>query len=239
MITLAILRGDYSDASDILTARRHLLSAEEAETIKHRVTQDLLHSRERFWITHGIVRSFAFWSTEEKVNYIREARSVLNVLHDMTDAACFGFGSALACQRDGDLIPHDDDLDIVVAFPKREVGSVQGGIQRIEQFLSQRGLVVSGDFKSHRKVRKKGNKPVDVFVGLIGEDMSVSWFPGPPDGLPYQEVFPPRRAELLGESFPVPARTETYLERVYGVDWRVPKARWSHNWNPGAHANLK
>lgn len=239
MVTLAVLRGDYAAAKNILATKDKEIASQPVEAIKHAVTQDLLYARERFWTTHGILRSFAFWSHEEKLNYIRDSCAVLNIVRDVTENACFGFGSALACHRDGDLIPHDDDLDIIVAFPKSEIPTVPHGLKHLEKALTQRGLEVFGDYKSHLKVREKGKKEVDVFVGLIEPEMTVSWFPGPPEGLPVGDVFPPRQAELLGEPFAIPKNTETYLAGVYGADWHMPKARWRHDWSAKRHKNLE
>ena len=39
---------------------------------------------------------------------------------ELTNYACFGYGTALGI-REKDLIPHDDDIDILVAFNKSEL----------------------------------------------------------------------------------------------------------------------
>jgi hypothetical protein len=99
------------------------------------------------------------------------------------------------------------------------------------------GYEVSGEFATHRHVRRPGRKPVDVFVGIFEGD-AIAWYPGARGGLTRQIVFPPVAAELLGVRCLIPAQPEVYLERLYGPGWRVPDPYFSHAWDRSAYADI-
>jgi hypothetical protein len=162
----------------------------------------------------------------------------VDALRSLTPNACFGFGSALAIVRDHALIPHDDDLDIIVGFEPDEASTIADGLQRVERHLSGLGYEVSGSFDAHRHVRLPGRKPVDVFVGLFEGD-SISWYPAARGALTRAVVFPASSAPLLGVTCPIPAQPEVYLERMYGSGWRVPDPYFNHPWNVADYADIR
>jgi hypothetical protein len=201
------------------------------------VNERLLPSRGLEWTTHGPQRPFRAWTDSEQVEYVRDSAEVVRALEALTPNVCLGFGSVLATVRDRALIPHDDDLDVIVGFEPAEAASIAAGLARIEAHLRPLGFDVTGAFTAHRHVRRPGRKRVDVFVGVFEGD-SISWYPGPRGVITRGMVFPPRDAELLGITCRIPAEPEHYLEQTYGPGWRVPDPFFSHAWNPSAYADL-
>jgi hypothetical protein len=231
----SVILGDYEGVAKELKGLE--LTPSERAHFRAEVNSLVLAPRQLEWTSHGIRRSFRFWSSEEKRRYVRYALEVAHDLRGLTDAVAFGFGSVLATVRDGDLIAHDDDLDILVAFDSSEVPTIAAGLKRLHDYLTARNYSVTGDHTAHRWVRKGRNYKVDVFVGLFEGD-SVAWYPGSRAALTRQMMFPPSTGTLLGYECPLPREPLQYLECVYGPSWRVPDAGFKHVWNRKGYADL-
>ncbi|MTB87465.1 hypothetical protein H9L21_06085 [Aeromicrobium senzhongii] len=223
------LTGRYGEARAAVKELKRTLSDDGRRAYVAAVNDELLRERSLEWTAHGPLRSFRFWSESEKLDYIEFAVSVADALRDLTPNVCFGYGAALAVVRDGDLIPHDDDLDLIIAFEPDEAATLPEAHARVEEFLRARGFVVKGDFFGHRHVARPGGKHIDVFSGLFEGDR-VSWYPGTRGALARSSMFPISRGELLGISCPLPADPVTYLETIYGPGWSTPDPAFKHTW---------
>ncbi len=241
--TLALLdvldltvRGEYARAHTSLAA--HVPDEPQRRMFVASLNDELLPARGLEWTAHGPKRPFRSWSDEERVDYVRDTADVVEALRSLTPDVCFGFGSVLAAVRDKALIPHDDDLDVIVGFEPEAAATLADGLRLIEEHLRPLGFEVTGPFIAHRHVRQPGRKRVDVFVGIF-EGETISWYPGARGGLTRTIVFPPIPAALLGVPCWIPAKPETYLESLYGAGWRVPDPFFRHDWNSSAYANIK
>ena len=223
------LTGRYPEARAAVKELKRTLSDDGRRAYVAAVNSGLLHERSLEWTAHGPLRSFRFWSESEKLDYIEFAVSVADALSELTPNVCFGYGAALAVVRDGDLIPHDDDLDLIIAFEPHEAATLPEAHARVEEFLRPRGFEVRGDFFGHRHVGRPGGKHIDVFSGLFEGDR-VSWYPGTRGALARSTMFPTSRGELLGVSCPLPADPVTYLETIYGPGWSTPDPAFKHTW---------
>lgn len=228
------VRGEYARAHRSLPAvgddRVHA-------AFRDALNECLLPARGLEWTAHGPQRPFRSWSEQERLDYVRDSVEVVGALRSLTPDVCLGFGSVLSVVRDRALIPHDDDLDIIVGFDPDRAPTLAAAMRLVEAHLRPLGFEVSGPFVAHRHVRRPGRKRVDVFVGLF-EGEAVSWYPAARGGLSRDIVFPPSSAVLLGVECPIPARPEAYLERVYGPGWRTPDPHFSHAWNRSAYADI-
>ena len=228
--------GFYDEARkalDALTA----VPEQERKAFRTIVTTTLLADRAMEWTVHGPQRCFRFWSDQEKVDYIESAVAITDALAGLTPNVCFGFGAALSVVRDGALIQHDDDLDIIIAFDPHEAATLAEGLALVEQHLRPLGFAVTGNFSAHRHVRRPGAKHVDVFVGLFEGDV-VSWYPGARGALTRDMMFPSSSGPLMGVPCPLPRNPLVYLERLYGAGWRHPDPHCRHTWAGGASADL-
>jgi hypothetical protein len=188
-----------------------------------------LQPREREITTHGIKRTFRFWSVEEKHAYLRFCNEVIGLLRAAAgERVCVGYGGALALGRSNDLIPHDDDIDVLVALPAERFGRFAAARDHVAAGLDGHELRISNAAPNILAVHSPRLRfTLDVFVAF-DEDGYFSSFPGPRRQIPMAHVFPAAAAELFGERVPVPADLEKYLAAVYGKDWRTPKPYFFH-----------
>jgi hypothetical protein len=227
---IALLSGDYPAARSV--ARDLRLRGDEDKQFRRVVNERLLAGREREWTQHGIHRSFRFYSLDEKREYLGFVVELAEELRDLSPYVCLGFGAALAVVRDQDLIPHDDDLDLLVAFEMSDVSTLAEGIRRLAEFVGDRGYQSRTEAMfAHLHVSKPGTKPADVFVGLIEPDDTVGWFPGHRHQLHRSAMFPASYRTVLEIACPLPQDPESYLAAVYGESWRVPDPRFTHRWS--------
>jgi hypothetical protein len=229
------VRGEYPRAHRSLAA--NISSVQIRRSFQDEVNVALLPLRGLEWTVHGPQRPFHSWSRDEQLDYVRESARLVQELQSLTPNVCLGFGSVLSVMREKALVPHDDDLDLIVGFEAAEAPTLSDGLRVIEEFLRQRGYEVDGAFAAHRHVRRAGRKRLDVFVGIF-EGETISWYPGPRGELARTIVFPARVVELMGVPCRIPAKPEDYLECVYGIGWRTPDPHFSHAWNLALYADI-
>jgi hypothetical protein len=233
-ILAALVAGDHAAAQALLD--RADMTASRAG-IRQGFNLHLLVHYRRWWSGHGITRTFRYWSASEKRTYIERALELLSDVRALSPEVCFGFGFVLAFVRDGEMIPHDDDLDLIVAFDRAATPTLTQGLALVENHLRARGYTVRGDHFNHRWVFKPGWNAIDVFVGLREPD-GVSWFPSARRNLNATDVFPPIDVDLCGQACPIPRNPIRYLESTYGPRWREPDVDFKHPWDRAQFADI-
>ncbi len=234
-IVAMTMRGEYRNGRLALDAVE--VDADTKKGFRKLMSSELLTQRSMEWTSHGTQRSFRFWSDYEKAAYTRLTARVADTLSELTPNVCFGFGAALAVVRDGDLIPHDDDLDLIVGFEPEEAANLPDALRLIEEFLRSRGFTVKGSFTAHRHVQWQNGKMIDVFAGLFEGD-TISWYPGRRGSLDRATMFPTSQAKLHGVTVPLPRSPFVYLEKVYGPGWRWPDPGFTHLWDNKSYLDL-
>lgn len=234
----ALARNEYRACSQIMqqlwkaglpsTAIKAIISA----------TNEYLAPKELEWTSHGIFRSFRFWTRPEKVSYLSMANQVLAVLTEKANAqACAAYGTALAIARDNDLIPHDDDIDLLAMIPSDGAATTYPAVAESLIKPLQAAGFNARVVEPHLIHVSVGGTKLDVFSAVV-EEGYVTSFPGPRKQIRADELFPAVPYEILGVSVPVPRQLESYLTHVYGKDWRTPQPSFSHNWSKSHHAGL-
>ena len=214
------------------------LPPEQVGEFRSLVNRRWLFPRELEWTSHGVRRSFRFWSSEQRQAYLGFALEVIEALQELTPDVCFGFGSALSIVRDHDLIPHDDDLDVLIGFEPDQAGTHTEGKQLIRDCLQDKGFRVTGGMASYQWVTPStGGTRLDVFLGVFEGD-KIAWYPGRRGALTREMMFPPQTREFLGHQVQVPAQPETYLEQIYGSGWSTPDPNFQHSWRPQDYSDI-
>ncbi len=226
------LSGDYDDAYFQLRKDK-ALKDEEKKRVIAAVNDGLLFGRKLEWGNHGIKCSFRFWTDARKSAYVERSLEIVDLLRNhLTPHVCFGFGSVLGMIRDADMIAHDDDMDLIIAFPARRRLTFRKVLAELRILLTSHDFVVPGkDNLSHLSTARKGQAGTDVFVGFIESDRRVSWFPSRRRSLTFSDVFPARMMRFHGHDCPIPRDPLKYLQATYGPDWRTPIPNWNHDWD--------
>lgn len=229
-ITGALQYGDEARAAATFKAAWKTVSRDERGRIRDFVNKHILHENSREISAHGIKRTFRFWSADEKGGLIRFAKSVIDRLQSQLGySATIGYGTALGIARAGDLIPHDDDVDIICAIPSDIYPNFPSALSAIrDAFYEQSDIRVFGDHKGHLKFSQKPYA-LDVFVALQ-EGEFLSSYPGPRKCILTTDVFPSKLINVFGVEIDGPADMEAYLSKVYGPNWRVPDPMFGHKW---------
>lgn len=224
--------GDYADAYAQLR-KDTALAPDERKQIIAAVNDGLLFGRRLEWGNHGIRRSFRFWSEKQKSDYVARSLEMVDLLrHEMTPHVCFGFGSVLGMIRDGDMIAHDDDMDLIMALPARRGLTFRKVLENLRTLLEKNDFVVPNlNNMSHLTTTRKGGAGTDIFIGFIDPDRRISWFPSRRGILSFSDVFPVRRMSFYDHDCPIPRDPLKYLEATYGPDWRTPIPNWNHDWD--------
>lgn len=215
------------------------LDKERMSEFRRLVSEQLVARRQQEWTIHGIKRSFRFWTEQEKKDYLGFAVDVVNCLNQLNSCVCFGFGSVFSIVRDHELLPHDDDLDVLIGFDPEQASTLAEGLALIKKCLQDKGFVVTGNFTSYHWVYPPGGggSKLDAFVGLFEGD-TISWYPGKRGALTREMMFPPSHRELLGFDCAVPRQPERYLEQVYGPGWAKPDPHFRHRWKRSEYADI-
>lgn len=207
-------------------------------TIRDAVNKLILHERDMEMISHGPRRTFRYWTNERKQKLLRATMQVIKDLQDLSPDACLGFGSVLAVVRDQDLLPHDNDTDIVVALKPSQATTIDDAMRQVKKHLESKGYTVDDEMFSGWNVRRDGCK-VDVFVSVYEKDGTVGWYPGPRGILKRSDLFPAKKTTLLGVECTIPKDAEKYLQVTYGKKWQTPDPGHVHSWDTSAYTDLK
>jgi len=235
-IVQKIVQGGYAACRPLL--EESSIPESVRREIKAALNDGLLRAVQREWTSHGVQMSFRYWAPHEKTRYLQAAASVIAALRELSPHVCFGFGFVLGTMRTGDFIPHDDDIDLVMAWPHRPEVRLSDLIAELRSHLAAKGYRVTGEHFNHVHVdRPEWPHVFDVFVGFTEEDR-VSWFPSARRGLSLDTVFPAREVVAHGVPCPFPAKPLEYLEATYGKQWREPDSHFMHPWDVGQYADL-
>ena len=214
------------------TSEAQPLSPERLKELRTCLNSLVLAELRKEWTSHGITRSFRFWSDTQKRNYLMFSNWVVEALSDEF-LVCFGYGAVLAAVRDADFLPHDDDLDLIVLVKEGQAQSYKSGFNRVFRKLENFGFAIKGDYVAHRHIYNDAFF-LDVFVGME-ENGFASWHPGPRGVMPTSTIFPAKSVVLRDVEIPIPNDPENYLSVVHGADWRDPQPGWSHNFDPSPY----
>jgi hypothetical protein len=237
-LVLSVLAGENLKSNHIL----YSLPTKLQQTIRMGLNDTILNKKGLEWTKHGLSRLFKFWGEQEKKSYITTALLLIEDLKSITKDVCLGYGTALAAIRDGELIPHDDDIDILLGIHPDTAKDIPAGLSLIENRLRDLGYTVNGNFKIHRHIISNNFK-FDVFVGIYNSDEAdptIGWLPWPRYTQKRSDLFPSDTQTLLDIPCPIPRKSSKYLEFTYGKNWRTPDPNWtlSHNWNTREYDDL-
>ncbi len=227
-----LLSRDIKKAQQLLDADLQFRNKAEAEP--------WLTSRfELDYVLHGLKRTFRYWTDDEKQLYLQDALDVINALQPLSTNTCVFGGAALGFVRQGELLAHDDDLDVVICLDRAKFPDIGTALEAVTKTLVAAGLEIKGTFFSQLWVGTRSNvaPTLDVFIGLV-EDDGISCYPMPRRALSMQKMFPAQDRPLHGKSIPMPRDITHYLEVDYGRNWQTPDPGHSIEWDRSPYADI-
>jgi len=189
--------------------------------------------------SHGLKKTFRFWTEVELRSYLQEAVDATTVIMNLTSKVCLFGGIALGWQRHGSVLAHDDDVDILVALERCRYGNIGDAMEAVATSLKCAGWKIKAYFFNHLWVTTRYDDALtfDVFVGLIEEER-VSCYTLPRKGLEAGRMFPAETRLCNGVLVPLPRDLPHYLEVNFGDGWTVPDPNYRPNWDRRRYADI-
>ena len=155
----------------------------------------------------------------------RALKEVKLILDELKVMFILGSGTCLGAVRDNDLIPWDDDIDLVSVgdfngLTKESVDGILAAFRERGYYVRQNNWSPDWPLYGINYSVIKNYVRVDWSCSFVTDD-SIYVYPGIP--IPAKFFIHPKEIEFLGEKFFVPNPPEEYLSLKYGAEWMIPK----------------
>lgn len=182
--------------------------------------------------SHGAQNTFRFWTEAKKKSYMAFAREATQMLSALGHEVFLGYGPVLGLAREGKLIDHDDDIDLILIIDRRPDEPITELLGRFHAILESAGFKVRGDYPNHRHVGLENRpKVLDVFMA-VREGDEIYFNPAKVQRVPVDIILPLIEVDFMGQKMTVPKNILGFLTCMYGEDWRTPLPQFHHNWKP-------
>ncbi|WP_245561699.1 class I SAM-dependent methyltransferase [Agromyces italicus] len=161
---------------------------------------------------------------------IRSMQQVLADLAELGYTAAITGGTLLGAIREGAILAHDDDIDLLVYLGEAAPSDVSIASYSLERRIRERGHEVIRHSDAHLQLIFVGSERlgpsrsevhVDLFLGF--HDRGVYNQPIAVRGeFASGSLLPLRQVELNGESVPSVGDADAWLALCYGAEWRTP-----------------
>ena len=159
---------------------------------------------------------------------LTSSKTLIDVSRASGHMLCAAYGTLLGAVREGAMIPHDDDVDLMFVSSASSMLSAVKEFHRYQEYLRERGYTVVELSNGQMHVTMGDGPSVDVFLSWVDSSGSLILTFTVKEGVPARAVFPFGEVTLDGYSLPAPAQPEVLLEAIYGPHWKVPDP--SFNW---------
>lgn len=160
-------------------------------------------------------------STDWKASMLEAAADVARVAQEGGFRVAAAYGTLLGAIREGGLIGHDDDIDMMFLSSSDSMLGAVEDFHRLQDHLRSRGFDVVELSNGQMHVAREAEFAVDVFLGWF-EQGRLSLTFTVRAGVDCDDVLPLGRVTLEGRDLPAPRNPEALLEAIYGPGWKVP-----------------
>jgi LicD family len=181
---------------------------------------------------HGYGGSFAH---RDRAAVWKGISDVIAHLRGMGLTVFLNSGTLLGAVREGDLLGHDDDIDLAVLISGRSQEEAAEAWLDLRRKLSAKGLEIEATRRSGVSILKLPpieGVQVDLFPAWIDGAGKLYIYPHTAGGLKRADLLPLKPGPFAGTW--IPARAERVLEQNYGPNWRVPDTTFRFPWHETA-----
>lgn len=139
-------------------------------------------------------------------------------------------GSLLGLVREGNVVAHDDDVDLCVLIEAEDDDSAAQAWLAAREILVD--LIRPQELHRVAKVDSPDGPTIDLFPAWVAGGRLFAW-PWSYGDLPAEDAVPVREQLVAGARLLMPREPERLLELNYGEGWRVPDPLFQFDW-PGA-----
>lgn len=163
----------------------------------------------------------------------RETLPLIDAIAQLGHQVFINSGTLLGAVRGGELIAHDDDIDLAILVDGDDLHSVAASWQNLKNRLRDQGLLDLNFEKKTKlpiaKIHHPSGITVDIFPAWISDGKVYVW-PHTFGELSADEVFPLGSVLLHGHSVPAPKTPERMLALNYGEGWKTPDSAFKFPW---------
>ena len=175
---------------------------------------------------HGFSRPFARRNHDE---IWQATGQLMDRLAALGHRVFLNSGTLLGVIRDGGLLPHDDDIDLVLLFAAADYAEAAEHWFEIRAELEAEGLVREEvSFSPGCKLDAGGVVEVDLFPGWFDRMGTAHIYPYSNGALYAEHILPLRPCAVTGH--PLPRNPERVLACNYGEGWRTPDPLYRFPW---------
>lgn len=165
----------------------------------------------------------------------RGISDIMTLLKGMGMTVFLNSGTLLGAVREGDLLGHDDDIDLAVLIPGNSQEEAAQSWLELRQRLDDKGILGQATHRSKYSVLKLpriDGVQVDLFPAWIDSAGALFIYPHTRGDLKRTDLLPLKPGPHPGTR--IPAKADRILEKNYGPDWRVPDPHFRFPWAASA-----
>ena len=165
----------------------------------------------------------------QKDAYLRALDAAFDLLDELGFTLLLCYGSLLGAAREGEFMPHDDDVDLLLI---NQSASHQEALQNKKDLilaLEGHGIAVYPLEENFHAVI--GGKTLDLFICWQGTDSTTLLM----ENFRYRDIptnilLPPSTVKLYDREYPAPAKPHAFLEERYGPTWTTSDPFYEWPW---------
>ena len=187
--------------------------------INNRILQDKNY---QITLKYGTKRTFNLWKYEEKFDYLKKTRDVIDILYKISPYIFYAYGTLLGFIRENDgFIPYDYDIDIIMIVESDKFLDLSEFENFFIPFLRKNNIEIVKHGLSYYHIKYNNSPRFDIFPGIKDKVGNVYYHGIVCPDIKY--IYPTIDIDIMGIKCPIPRNPFYFFDTWYGKDWRIPK----------------